>query len=107
MDFARSGDVYDWVDVETIAWPDVCDLLFGTCLPAAWEIMVAGYLFWRGFAIETIRTILEHARAFGSVECFDAIPLPILDRQAIEAFLPEATDESWAAYAGIWEINEP
>lgn len=88
------------------SWSDVYDVLFGFAVPADWEVQAGGYLFWRGFATEAIRTVLDHARAHGTVECFDALPLPMLDRQAIEQLLPESPDESWNAYSGLWEPTQ-
>jgi hypothetical protein len=71
----------------------------------SWELDVADYLYWRGYHAESIRTILDVARAKGSVECCDPLRFDARDRSIVEQLLPDAPAAEWEAHAGNWEMT--
>jgi hypothetical protein len=64
---------------------------------------VADYLYWRGYHADSIRTVLDVARAKGSVECCDPLRFECRDRAIVEQLLPDAPAADWEAHAGAWE----
>jgi hypothetical protein len=70
-----------------------------------WEVDVAGYLFEKGYHIESTRLVLAHAREHGSVTCCPELAFSERDRDAVEARLPECPAAEWARYGDdVWSI---
>ena len=91
------------------SWQRCHRALFGdpTMPSKEWETNVARYLHDRGYGPGFIRRVLDFAALHGTVACCSEFDIAGLDRDAVEAMLPErVADWHHPRYAGRWTTTE-
>jgi hypothetical protein len=66
------------------------------------ELRIVQFLLEHNYDVLRIRSILDHARTWGSVEC--CALLDDLNRSAVENLLPMASVACWRQYPGYWTV---